>query len=178
MPLILQQKQWVVQKYGGTSLGKLLPTITGTIIPQYLETHNIAVVCSAISGTTKSLGTTSLLLKAVEYAMTSSRSQAELKDTIDTIRDRHLEASKVLQSRHVQDKQSSVFHDLDMGIIEDCDQVLSFVTAARVRVPSSSYCCMKLTFADNRGAFSPVKRPSGSNRREIGLPDRCGLIDK
>jgi hypothetical protein len=66
MPLILQHKQWIVQKYGGTSLGKLLPTITGTIIPHYLETHNVAVVFSATSGTSTSLGAASLLIKAID----------------------------------------------------------------------------------------------------------------
>jgi aspartokinase len=88
IPLILQEKKWVVQKHGGTSLGKLLPAITGTIIPQYLRTQKIAVICSAISGTSKSMGTTSLLLKTNECAMChyffarSSELSARSKDRV------------------------------------------------------------------------------------------------
>jgi len=92
----IQEKRWVVQKFGGTSLGKLLQTITQTIIPQYLETYNIAVVCSALSGSTKALGTTSLLLLAIDQALVARGSPATLKVTINTIRDEHLKISKLI----------------------------------------------------------------------------------
>ncbi|KAK4054281.1 Aspartokinase [Microbotryomycetes sp. JL201] len=61
---------WVVQKYGGTSLGKFLETIACTIIPGYIESGNrVAVVCSARSGESKSTGTTNLLLRAALEAL-------------------------------------------------------------------------------------------------------------
>ncbi|KAM0789418.1 hypothetical protein ACM66B_000243 [Microbotryomycetes sp. NB124-2] len=61
---------WVVQKYGGTSLGKFLKTIASTVIPGYIESGNrIAVVCSARSGESKSTGTTNLLLRAALEAL-------------------------------------------------------------------------------------------------------------
>lgn len=59
---------WVVQKYGGTSVGKFLGNI-GSIAESYLPTHRVAIVCSARSGTTKALGTTNLLLKASQEAL-------------------------------------------------------------------------------------------------------------
>lgn len=62
---------WVVQKYGGTSVGKFLSTIVDTISPSYLETNRIVIVCSARSGKTKALGTTNLLLRASAEAMTT-----------------------------------------------------------------------------------------------------------
>ena len=61
---------WVVQKYGGTSIGKFLPTIVDSITPSYLKTNRVVIVCSARSGKTKALGTTNLLLQASSQAMT------------------------------------------------------------------------------------------------------------
>lgn len=60
---------WVVQKYGGTSVGKFLATIVSEIVPTYSASHRVAVVCSARSGKTKALGTTNLLLQAAHQAL-------------------------------------------------------------------------------------------------------------
>ncbi len=62
-------RPWIVQKYGGTSVGKFLSTIAQAIVPQYLQGHNVAIVCSARSGQTKALGTTNLLLQAAKQAL-------------------------------------------------------------------------------------------------------------
>lgn len=79
-----------VMKYGGTSVGKFLSVIGGEIIPQvprpfsapspiqanptasrsYLDAGNrVVVVCSARSGTSKTAGTTNLLLRAASEAI-------------------------------------------------------------------------------------------------------------
>ena len=68
MVAVTETKPWLVQKYGGTSLGKLLDTICCKIIPQYNAGHNLIVICSAFSGTLKASGTTSLLLQCIAYA--------------------------------------------------------------------------------------------------------------
>ncbi|KDE06116.1 hypothetical protein MVLG_03533 [Microbotryum lychnidis-dioicae p1A1 Lamole] len=66
----LVDKPWVIQKYGGTSLGKFIDNITMQIIPSYIESGNrVAVVCSARSGESKSTGTTNLLLRAALEAL-------------------------------------------------------------------------------------------------------------
>lgn len=132
MPGLIQQKPWIVQKYGGTSLGKLLPTITGSIIPQYLEGNNVAIVCSAISGTSKLAGTTSLLLQAIQDAMESRTSQEALNKTIDTIRDEHLKVSEKLFVGTEEIDHLSMRKELDDGIVEDCEAVRCFLTAAQV----------------------------------------------
>ncbi|CAG7847746.1 Probable aspartokinase; AltName: Full=Aspartate kinase [Serendipita indica DSM 11827] len=62
---------WVVQKFGGTSVGKFAIKIAEDAVSGYLDTHKIAVVCSARSGSTKALGTTNLLLKAATEALNS-----------------------------------------------------------------------------------------------------------
>ncbi|KAI9462827.1 aspartate kinase [Lactarius psammicola] len=61
--------RWVVQKYGGTSVGKFAAQIAENIVPDYLDRYKLAIVCSARSGSTKSLGTTNLLLRAASEAL-------------------------------------------------------------------------------------------------------------
>ncbi|POW02769.1 hypothetical protein PSHT_10114 [Puccinia striiformis] len=53
-PTVDHQPSWVVQKYGGTSLGNT--TLDAG--------HRVPIVCLARSGNTKSTGTTNLLLQA------------------------------------------------------------------------------------------------------------------
>lgn len=52
------EKSWVVQKYGGTSIGKVPVEIAEDIVKQHLSNHQVAVVCSARSSDTKLHGTT------------------------------------------------------------------------------------------------------------------------
>ncbi|KAI0341386.1 aspartate kinase [Trametopsis cervina] len=61
--------KWLVQKFGGTSVGKFAVKIAEDIVSQYLDQHKVAIVCSARSGSTKALGTTNLLLKAATEAL-------------------------------------------------------------------------------------------------------------
>ncbi|GAC98970.1 hypothetical protein PHSY_006567 [Pseudozyma hubeiensis SY62] len=61
--------EWIIQKYGGTSVGKFLDTIATQIVPSYLAGNKVAIVCSARSGQTKALGTTNLLLQAAGEAL-------------------------------------------------------------------------------------------------------------
>jgi len=61
--------KWLVQKYGGTSVGKFASQIAENIVPDYLDRHKLAIVCSARSGSTKTLGTTNLLLRAASEAL-------------------------------------------------------------------------------------------------------------
>ncbi|KAL5514238.1 hypothetical protein ACEPAG_2326 [Sanghuangporus baumii] len=65
---------WVVQKYGGTSVGKFVEKIAEEIVPAYLDQNKVAIVCSARSGTTKTLGTTNLLLRAAGEALQRNHS--------------------------------------------------------------------------------------------------------
>ncbi|KAF8120219.1 Aspartate/glutamate/uridylate kinase [Boletus edulis] len=60
--------RWLVQKFGGTSVGKFAVQIARDIVSNYIDRYKVAIVCSARSGTTKALGTTNLLLKAAAEA--------------------------------------------------------------------------------------------------------------
>lgn len=66
--LDFQSNRWIIQKFGGTSVGKFPEKIVDKIIKEYSKTTRLAVVCSAISSNTKSEGTTSRLLRAAELA--------------------------------------------------------------------------------------------------------------
>ena len=66
---IVPNAKWLVQKFGGTSIGKYPVKIAQEIISNYIDCHKVAVVCSARSGSTKALGTTNLLLRAASEAL-------------------------------------------------------------------------------------------------------------
>ncbi|KAI0646543.1 aspartate kinase [Trametes meyenii] len=74
--------KWLVQKYGGTSVGKFAAKIAEDIIPEYLDQHKVAIVCSARSGSTKALGTTNLLLKAASEALQRTASSSDTPGTV------------------------------------------------------------------------------------------------
>lgn len=123
---------WVVQKYGGTSLGKLLNEITRKIIPSSLEHDRVAVVCSARSGTTKSTGTTKLLLEAIACATDPSLGSGERLDhVISTIRDQHLEAVSSAVDHESRDACGKPTQELELSMIEECESLRTFLHAAR-----------------------------------------------
>ncbi|KAF2499590.1 aspartate kinase [Lophium mytilinum] len=126
----IETRQWVVQKYGGTSIGKLLEPITGTIIPDYLKRYKVAVVCSARSGTQKTQGTTSLLLDAITLATSSETSTVELDRVIDIIKLEHLDAADTVVGGAEQQKgHEAVLNELLEGIENDCEHLRSFLKA-------------------------------------------------
>ncbi|GAW19227.1 hypothetical protein ANO14919_087120 [Xylariales sp. No.14919] len=124
-------KPWLVQKYGGTSLGKLMDTICGGIIPDHTENHKLVVVCSALSGTLKAKGTTSLLLECIALAELGVDAQEQLVDLIRLIRDNHL---AILDSIFEAQNQSP-FEAYDIpktSIMKECEALKKFLLAAQV----------------------------------------------
>ncbi|KDR68344.1 hypothetical protein GALMADRAFT_78766 [Galerina marginata CBS 339.88] len=65
--------RWLVQKFGGTSVGKFATKIAGDVVANYIDNYKVAIVCSARSGSTKALGTTNLLLRAASEALQRSK---------------------------------------------------------------------------------------------------------
>ncbi|KIY45054.1 aspartate kinase [Fistulina hepatica ATCC 64428] len=68
--------KWIVQKFGGTSVGKFPVKIAKEVVSQYLDDNKVAVVCSARSGSIKALGTTSLLLRAASEVLQRRKPQS------------------------------------------------------------------------------------------------------
>ncbi|KAI3337466.1 aspartate kinase [Xylariaceae sp. AK1471] len=126
-------KPWLVQKYGGTSLGKgkLMDTICGSIIPDYAEQHRLVVVCSALSGTLKAKGTTSLLLECIGLAELGADAQQQMVDLVYLIRDNHL---AVLDSILEVQKQSGfeAYDTTKSSIVKECENLKKFMVAAQI----------------------------------------------
>ncbi|KAH9477481.1 putative aspartokinase, partial [Psilocybe cubensis] len=66
--------KWLVQKFGGTSVGKFAVKIAEDVVSNYIDDNKVAIVCSARSGSTKALGTTNLLLRAASEALRRTKS--------------------------------------------------------------------------------------------------------
>ena len=121
-------KPWMVQKYGGTSIGQSLDDITGSIIPGYLDSFNVAVVCSARSRSSKSKGTTSLLLEAIHYATSSETSTKDLERVIDVIKAEHLATIPTVIEQNT-DHEKMLLKRLRHDLEEDCEHLRGFLKA-------------------------------------------------
>ncbi|KAI1328851.1 aspartate kinase [Xylariaceae sp. FL0255] len=144
-PLVMETKEaiqsnsspngWVVQKFGGTSVGKFPDNIARDIVRANLSSNKIAVVCSARSIGKKTTGTTSRLLEIyknlrdIAAATSNEASQTELvevaKTTIRDIRSDHLLAiQQFIQSAEIQ-------KEVSQGIEEDCQELIDYIIAAK-----------------------------------------------
>ncbi|KAK9449412.1 Aspartate/glutamate/uridylate kinase [Limtongia smithiae] len=113
---------WVVQKFGGTSVGKFPTQIVDNIVGPYSKDSRVAVVCSARSTDTKAEGTTNRLLKAAEFAL-KNENYAEV---VAAICDDHLSTARNL----IQD--ATVLKDLVDAIQEECDLLSRLLSAAQI----------------------------------------------
>ncbi|KAI9242326.1 MAG: Aspartate/glutamate/uridylate kinase [Podila humilis] len=118
-----QHRPWIVQKFGGTSIGKFMDTITGTIVQSYLPTNRVAVVCSARSSESKSLGTTNRLLRAASSAMEPG--SIEYIETVHEIRMDHLQVA----ADSIRD--SDILKRTQEYVNQDCDRLKSFLQAVQ-----------------------------------------------
>ncbi|KAJ3575079.1 hypothetical protein NPX13_g4151 [Xylaria arbuscula] len=126
---------WIVQKFGGTSVGKFPSNIARDIVRANLASNKIAVVCSARSSGKKASGTTSRLLEIykrlrdVAAATSNEGSKTELvEDAKTTIRE--------ICSEHLAAAQNSVKNpDLQREVCdriqEDCQELIDYIIAAK-----------------------------------------------
>lgn len=128
-------KPWIVQKFGGTSVGKCATNIAEQIVCKYVRNHRIAVVCSARSTGKKVEGTTSRLLEI--YGLLESITNVKESDAvhhdslvyeysrmIQVIEDDHVKAAET----HVQD--ASIQAELIDVIRNECKELVEFRLAA------------------------------------------------
>lgn len=113
---------WIVQKFGGTSVGKFPEKIADDIVKVFSETNKVAVVCSARSSNTKSEGTTSRLLKAADLASIDGDYESILK----IVREDHIENAKA----KIQDIK--ILEKLLQDTNFECDQVLKLLHASQI----------------------------------------------
>lgn len=133
-------KPWLVQKYGGTSLGKLMDTICGSIIPDYAEQHRLVVVCSALSGTLKTKGTTSLLLECIALAEQGSDDQQKIVDLVHLIRDNHLAVLDTFLGIPNQ-LGIEIYDTTKSKVLRECETVKKFLMAAQVSLMENRGTC-------------------------------------
>lgn len=115
--MFFESSNWVVQKFGGTSVGKFPINIVDEIIKYYSQNpqidNNVAVVCSARSSQNKAEGTTSRLLKCCDLAA----KEEEFESIIELIRQDHVNNA----DRYIQDAV------LQTRLIEDTNKELELI---------------------------------------------------
>ncbi|RAH65875.1 uncharacterized protein BO66DRAFT_460792 [Aspergillus aculeatinus CBS 121060] len=117
----LKSERWVVQKLGGTSLGHFATNIAKDIIRPGAQEHRVAVVCSAISRSTKENGTTNRLFLACSELQTDGASFSRF---IDGMQLEHVQAA-------MRDIQSlSIREELIKRIRYECASVIKTLNAA------------------------------------------------
>ena len=89
---------WIVQKFGGTSVGKFPENIVDNIVKVYSQTNRVAVVCSARSSQTKSEGTTSRLLRSADLA----ENDKDYQPLLNAIEEDHVTNAERLQLEEIK----------------------------------------------------------------------------
>ncbi|KAL4949595.1 Aspartate/glutamate/uridylate kinase [Aspergillus filifer] len=127
---------WVVQKFGGTSVGKFAHNIIDQVVLPSLSEHRVAVVCSARSSSTKAEGTTNRLLRAARDAENSQSKQ--YLSFVEAVRLEHVE---VVES---QIKSDELKAQLTSEINGECARVLKVLEAAQTLGEISARCVDKV----------------------------------
>ncbi|ORX48022.1 aspartate kinase [Hesseltinella vesiculosa] len=115
---------WVVQKFGGTSVGKFLDNIANQVVKPYVKQNRLVVVCSARSGDSKQNGTTNRLIRAASLAMKPGCD--DYSAVLNDILQDHIDSAKAL----VQDQ--AILQRLLSDIEHDCAKLQSFLEAAQI----------------------------------------------
>ncbi|CAG8024879.1 unnamed protein product [Penicillium salamii] len=136
------RSNWVVQKFGGTSVGKFALNIIEQVIQPSLEDSRVAVVCSARSSSTKAEGTTNRLLRAARDAENSQSRQYE--SLVEAVR---LEHVQVLQD---QVKSVELRDQVIADVTEECERVLKVLEAAQTLGEISARCVDKVMSAGEK----------------------------
>ncbi|KAI0883185.1 aspartate kinase [Annulohypoxylon maeteangense] len=126
---------WIVQKFGGTSVGKFPDSIAEDIIRASLKSNKIAVVCSARSSGKKVSGTTSRLLevykhlRAISAATSNDITQTEFVDAaklvVQDICNEHILAVQAFL------KNPDLQRALASDIKDDCQELIDYIIAAK-----------------------------------------------
>jgi aspartate kinase len=130
---------WIVQKFGGTSLGKFAATIAEDIVLYVcpttsdssqtdrnrpgLKQHRVAVVCSARSSKSKSDGTTNRLLRAAENVLVAD--PRKYVDIVEGLHRDHVTAGQ----ETLQDKE--ILKQYIAQVNWECHNLLNILDSAR-----------------------------------------------
>ncbi|KAF3936884.1 Aspartokinase [Dactylella cylindrospora] len=115
---------WVIQKFGGTSVGKFPVKIAEEIVKVYVAQNKVAIVCSARSTDTKAEGTTNRLLKAASEALIADSDK--YLDIVEQIREDHIREAINLIS------DPNILEELSRQIEAECTKLANFLGAAQI----------------------------------------------
>lgn len=114
---VLSKPGWVVQKFGGTSVGKFSESIVDNIVRVFSRQSRVAVVCLARSSKTKSEGTTSRLIRAAELSLENGDFRALLAvieedhlQNAQKIKDADILAQLVLDTKQEMNHANELLH--------------------------------------------------------------------
>ncbi|CAI8497609.1 unnamed protein product [Hanseniaspora opuntiae] len=124
-----EETNWIVQKFGGTSIGKFHDNIVNDIIKNYSESQNkkVMVVCSARSTYNKEEGTTSRILKVCDLIQQySMNNDEEVKQIIDLIRNDHINNAKLTI------KDEALQNELVEKTVDEFKKIDSYIQASMI----------------------------------------------
>ncbi|KAF4263559.1 hypothetical protein CNMCM8812_008806 [Aspergillus fumigatus] len=127
---------WVVQKFGGTSVGKFALNIIDHVVLPSLRENKVAVVCSARSSSTKAEGTTNRLLRAARDA--ENAQSHEYVSLVEAVRLEHVQVVEI------QIKSEPLRTQLISEINGECERVLKVLEAAQTLGEISARCVDKV----------------------------------
>ncbi|RYP50788.1 hypothetical protein DL769_010903 [Monosporascus sp. CRB-8-3] len=126
---------WIIQKFGGTSVGKFPDNIAEDIVRASLALNKIVVVCSARSSGRKATGTTSRLLEVYKKLRSISAATSdeytqnallnEAKGLVFDICNEHVYAAQSFI------KNSNIQMKVSKDIEDDCQELIDYVIAAK-----------------------------------------------
>lgn len=128
-----EESNWIVQKFGGTSIGKFHDNIVNDIVKNYSQEQlkKVMVVCSARSSYNKEEGTTSRILKVCDLIQQSNLSLEEAKDStvseiIDLIKEDHISNAKL----NIKDPQLQ--KELIELTLSEFEKIDSYINASMI----------------------------------------------
>ncbi|KAK2037497.1 putative aspartate kinase [Colletotrichum somersetense] len=129
---------WVVQKFGGMSLGKFSLNIVDNVI-----SHKVVAVCSARSLDTKEDGTINRLLRAAQGALNKGSSES-LDTLIMAIESDHIDAMRGCV------KSPRIARSLTEDIQDECRRVATLLTAAATMGEATERCLDRVVSTGER----------------------------
>lgn len=120
----MSERPWIVQKFGGTSVGKFPLKIAKEIVQVYEKKNRCVVVCSARSNNIKAQGTTTCLLRAAEYSV----DRKDYHSVVAGIQDDHLNAARAA----IGEEHADMRKELEEEIIAECKKVTQVLEASHI----------------------------------------------
>lgn len=117
-----KSSSWIIQKFGGTSVGKFPEGIVDDIAKVFSQQNRVAVVCSARSSNTKSEGTTSRLIKSADLASENG----DFNELLNVIAEDHISNAK----KRISD--ANIQQDLIKDTIKELGRAQELLKACQV----------------------------------------------